>query len=184
MDAPADPPSTLPPPVAAPPRPDTDADGFHDDIDECPNIPEVRNGLEDEDGCPDTKPSPRASWPTTPEARPQPPPMVERCRDGSKIAGGITFLVVGAGNLVFGGVILFYSFMGPRGASSGSGPGTNDPLAFGIGAMAFGAALTASGIALTVIGSDKRPCSEIACAGSPVLSLRPMATGAALGFSF
>jgi large repetitive protein len=33
--------------------PDTDGDGFPDNIDRCPKEPEVINGLDDEDGCPD-----------------------------------------------------------------------------------------------------------------------------------
>ncbi|MBW2533837.1 MAG: hypothetical protein JRI55_20270 [Deltaproteobacteria bacterium] len=32
---------------------DQDGDGFPDDIDECPEEPETRNGLKDDDGCPD-----------------------------------------------------------------------------------------------------------------------------------
>jgi outer membrane protein OmpA-like peptidoglycan-associated protein len=34
--------------------PDTDGDGFRDDIDSCPEEPEDVDGFEDEDGCPDT----------------------------------------------------------------------------------------------------------------------------------
>ncbi|MBW2536359.1 MAG: hypothetical protein JRI55_33040 [Deltaproteobacteria bacterium] len=37
---------------------DLDGDGFPDDIDECPEEPETRNGVADDDGCPDR----RASW--------------------------------------------------------------------------------------------------------------------------
>ena len=32
---------------------DTDGDGLTDDVDECPNEPETRNGFQDDDGCPD-----------------------------------------------------------------------------------------------------------------------------------
>lgn len=35
------------------PSSDRDGDGFHDDIDECPDKPETRNQFEDDDGCPD-----------------------------------------------------------------------------------------------------------------------------------
>ena len=35
---------------------DTDGDGFYDDEDKCPNEPEVINGIDDEDGCPDSDP--------------------------------------------------------------------------------------------------------------------------------
>jgi outer membrane protein OmpA-like peptidoglycan-associated protein len=33
--------------------PDTDGDGIADTVDKCPQQPEVVNGLDDEDGCPD-----------------------------------------------------------------------------------------------------------------------------------
>lgn len=48
-----------PPPAAEPPPPepaapsDRDGDGILDDVDACPDVPEVYNGFEDEDGCPD-----------------------------------------------------------------------------------------------------------------------------------
>lgn len=35
---------------------DTDGDGFDDAVDKCPTEAELRNGFEDEDGCPDTVP--------------------------------------------------------------------------------------------------------------------------------
>ncbi len=33
--------------------PDSDGDGFADQVDKCPNEPEVINGVDDDDGCPD-----------------------------------------------------------------------------------------------------------------------------------
>jgi outer membrane protein OmpA-like peptidoglycan-associated protein len=41
-----------PPPVPARPG-DFDGDGIPDDIDQCPRVPEDRDGFQDEDGCPD-----------------------------------------------------------------------------------------------------------------------------------
>lgn len=38
------------------PIPDTDADGILDSDDKCPKEPEIRNGYDDEDGCPDEIP--------------------------------------------------------------------------------------------------------------------------------
>jgi hypothetical protein len=36
------------------PRPhDSDADGVPDDVDECPDLPEDRDGIQDQDGCPE-----------------------------------------------------------------------------------------------------------------------------------
>ena len=35
---------------------DSDNDGFNDDVDDCPNLPEMVNGFEDNDGCPDEVP--------------------------------------------------------------------------------------------------------------------------------
>ncbi|MDD5309934.1 MAG: OmpA family protein [Deltaproteobacteria bacterium] len=49
--APAPPP---PPAPAPPPAPtDRDKDGLTDNVDQCPDEPEDRDGFEDEDGCPD-----------------------------------------------------------------------------------------------------------------------------------
>ncbi|MBR9976251.1 MAG: hypothetical protein KFF77_11765 [Bacteroidetes bacterium] len=39
-----------------PKNPDTDGDGFIDSVDKCPRLPETRNGFQDDDGCPDTRP--------------------------------------------------------------------------------------------------------------------------------
>jgi hypothetical protein len=36
--------------------PDNDGDGIVDAIDMCPNEAETKNGVDDEDGCPDGKP--------------------------------------------------------------------------------------------------------------------------------
>jgi hypothetical protein len=36
------------------PNPDHDGDTFDDDVDKCPTEPEVFNGVQDDDGCPDT----------------------------------------------------------------------------------------------------------------------------------
>lgn len=37
-------------------RPDSDGDGYLDDVDLCPASPEVWNKYNDHDGCPDTAP--------------------------------------------------------------------------------------------------------------------------------
>jgi len=34
-------------------RPDRDGDGIPDDVDQCPSLPEDRDGFQDDDGCPD-----------------------------------------------------------------------------------------------------------------------------------
>jgi hypothetical protein len=44
------------PEAAAPPpleRIDSDGDGIPDDVDKCPDVPESKNGYEDDDGCPE-----------------------------------------------------------------------------------------------------------------------------------
>jgi hypothetical protein len=40
----------------APTRPDSDGDGYPDDVDSCPTAPETWNKYKDWDGCPDTAP--------------------------------------------------------------------------------------------------------------------------------
>jgi outer membrane protein OmpA-like peptidoglycan-associated protein len=45
-----------PSPPAAPAPVDTDGDGLLDNVDKCPEQPEVKNGFQDEDGCPDEIP--------------------------------------------------------------------------------------------------------------------------------
>lgn len=40
-------------PRVKPPIADADRDGMADDVDKCPEVPEVINGVDDEDGCPD-----------------------------------------------------------------------------------------------------------------------------------
>jgi outer membrane protein OmpA-like peptidoglycan-associated protein len=53
--APSPPPPPPPPaPEPPPPDPDQDGDGIPDAKDACPDAPEVVNGVDDEDGCPDT----------------------------------------------------------------------------------------------------------------------------------
>lgn len=45
---------------------DTDGDGLYDEVDNCDNSPETRNGYQDGDGCPDTlPPAEDGSTPTT-----------------------------------------------------------------------------------------------------------------------
>lgn len=39
-----------------PRNPDTDGDGFRDGEDKCPRLPEILNGFQDDDGCPDIPP--------------------------------------------------------------------------------------------------------------------------------
>ncbi len=34
---------------------DTDGDGYRDDVDKCPRMPEIYNGFQDDDGCPDKR---------------------------------------------------------------------------------------------------------------------------------
>ena len=46
-------------PFVEPPTPtlvDTDGDGILDSVDQCPTVPETKNGFQDGDGCPDTVP--------------------------------------------------------------------------------------------------------------------------------
>ncbi len=38
-----------------PTKPDTDGDGFNDKFDKCPRLPEIINGFQDGDGCPDVR---------------------------------------------------------------------------------------------------------------------------------
>jgi len=40
-------------PPDAPPVIDSDGDGIYDDVDECPKVPEDKDGFEDADGCPE-----------------------------------------------------------------------------------------------------------------------------------
>jgi len=42
-----------PPPPPPPPPADADADGLPDDLDVCPLVAETRNGIRDDDGCPE-----------------------------------------------------------------------------------------------------------------------------------
>lgn len=47
-------PAPAPPPPSAPEPPkDSDGDGLTDDVDKCPNDPEDKDDVKDEDGCPD-----------------------------------------------------------------------------------------------------------------------------------
>ena len=71
-------PAKEPPPAPAPiVEKDTDQDGFLDKVDKCPDQPEVKNGFEDDDGCPDEIPDtdgdglrdPQDKCPTEPEDR-------------------------------------------------------------------------------------------------------------------
>ncbi len=50
---PPPPPPPRPPPVPPPPPPDADGDGIPDAVDRCPNLPEDKDGFQDDDGCPD-----------------------------------------------------------------------------------------------------------------------------------
>ncbi len=50
------PPEAPPPPPPPAPVTDRDGDGILDDVDQCPDAPEVFNQFEDEDGCPDAPP--------------------------------------------------------------------------------------------------------------------------------
>jgi OmpA-OmpF porin, OOP family len=54
--------------------PDRDGDGIPDAIDQCPDLPETKNGYEDEDGCPDVAPDPDRDHDGVPDA-------VDRCPD-------------------------------------------------------------------------------------------------------
>ncbi|MCA9551108.1 MAG: OmpA family protein [Myxococcales bacterium] len=45
----------VPGPVANQGCPDRDGDGIHDGIDQCPDAPEDKDGVEDEDGCPENE---------------------------------------------------------------------------------------------------------------------------------
>jgi hypothetical protein len=62
VEPPPTPPPAPPPAEVAAPAPakkaDADGDGIPDSRDACPNEPEIFNGVEDEDGCPDPKAGP------------------------------------------------------------------------------------------------------------------------------
>jgi outer membrane protein OmpA-like peptidoglycan-associated protein len=55
---------------------DRDGDGIPDDVDQCPDLAETRNGFEDEDGCPDVAPDPDRDGDGVPDA-------VDRCPDAA-----------------------------------------------------------------------------------------------------
>lgn len=62
-------------PIPPPPR-DSDNDGILDDVDSCPSHPEIFNGFQDADGCPDVLPPSR---PTTDSDRDGIPNVVDVC---------------------------------------------------------------------------------------------------------
>ncbi|HVV84285.1 MAG TPA: OmpA family protein [Kofleriaceae bacterium] len=70
---PADPTKTPAPGPAAPTTPptDRDGDGFADATDACPDAPEIMNGYQDDDGCPDDPPR------IIVNPDPAPPPPIE-----------------------------------------------------------------------------------------------------------
>lgn len=78
---PAPPVATLPPP---PPKPivmgDRDKDGILDDVDQCPDDPEDKDGFEDSDGCPDTD-NDRDAIPDKSDACPNEPETVNGVED-------------------------------------------------------------------------------------------------------
>ena len=45
----------VPGPAATQGCPDRDGDGIHDGVDQCPDAPEDKDGVEDQDGCPDSE---------------------------------------------------------------------------------------------------------------------------------
>lgn len=141
-------------------RPDADGDGFHDEIDECPNEPEARDGIEDDDGCPDrrhgrtpppvvTPPGPLADPATLPPSQPTP----EWRADPGAIATGLVFAALAVPLVAWGAL----SALGSGFGADRSDHAADRMRAGGIAMAATGALALAGGIALIVVGAQNKP---------------------------